>query len=521
LASDICQFHVTGTTVDSTISQVRDGIFEASESCHAGDTLLVSFAGHAILDSGELFLVWHSFHPDRVLQTALPARDVFMALNRSRATSKLLILDCCHAGAVLTPGFRAEAEVSLSEISAQASSFLMLLASDRLERAREVDSLGGGFLTTALCRALESGADADADGETSLSDAVTAIRGWTDAHNRAHPNEPVPIPLLVGKERGPVLLSRTPAWEPWSFHLGDVEMALVPLVRVTLIGRPTEVLAFSKHPITNVQYREFVSASADPRFEPAGYSFDREAMTWETPFRPWDDTKYKQDDLPVVCVNYLMARQYCAWLGGEFAGWRSNRTPSRGVLLGRRLSEIEAVDLLSPAQWSFAAYGTFEPHSLRTAQRRIIVRNQLQIHDKADMPAPIDQSGSRTNSLGVSDLFGNVWEWTLGHAHYAAPSISATRTRFVGDVVSGDGATSRTIELRGGGYLDDAATVVPYVRASELEGGLLTAHTDLGFRVVTLVDIASLPEPVAKMVVRRSVPLPADDRFQRLFPTGQ
>ncbi|MDG4787994.1 SUMF1/EgtB/PvdO family nonheme iron enzyme [Micromonospora sp. WMMD1102] len=522
LGSRICGFDVSGTSATSSVAELRDGIFAVAEQCRPGDTLVVTFAGHALIDGGELFLLWHDSHPERLLRTALPARDVFAAMDRSRATNKLLVLDCCHAGAVLGPGFRAAPATSLNEVAAQAGSFLMLLASDRLERAREVESLSGGFLTVKLCQALERGADSDQDGQTSLGDAVEWIRRQAERHNAYSLGETVPIPLVLGKERGPVILTTAPVWEPWTFRLGSVEMVLLPV----LYGfADAGAVAISRHPVTNDQYREFVTAAdagGQDAVEPAGYSYDPARMSWHEPFRPWDDRRYRAADLPVVCVDYRAAERYCGWLSRRFGGWDPRQRPSDGVVLSRSVDPAYAITLPTPAQWSFAAYGDFEALSPRSASgrtRRMPVRLQPEIHQDAAMPAAAERDGSRTNSLGVSDMFGNVWEWCLGAPLRGHRSTLVAIGDFDDELA--DRGLARTVELRGGGYLDEAANVVPYVRASELQYGLETAHTDLGFRVCTTVEVASLPDQVAEILTYHGVPLPDDSRTFLRLPTGQ
>jgi formylglycine-generating enzyme required for sulfatase activity len=518
LSSRFCGFDVTRTSPATTVAELRQGIFEVAERCRPGDTLVVSFAGHAIVDGDELFLFWHDSHPSRLLQTALPGRDIFMSLNRSRATSKLLILDCCHAGAVLGDGFRSEPGTSLREVSKAASSFHMLLASDRLEEAREINSLGGGFLTVKFCDALERFVDADNDGQTSLADAVDWIRAEAERHNRwvkqsGRTLEPegVPIPLVMGKDRGPLILTTRPSWEPWNFHVGSVEMTLLPVFGEL----PFHGLAISKYPITNSQYREFLSdmGSASSELEPDGYMYDATNMTWDKKFKPQYDPVYGADDLPVVCVDYWKALRYCSWASSKHEWIDGRRAISDGVQLSSRPRPIS---LPTPEEWSFAAYGDFQPHSPMRSGGGLLptpVRRQPEMHQMAESPAPVNRTGARTNSLGVSDMFGNVWEWCLGTSIANVASVAVWGAR--------KSHSPRTVELRGGGFLDDAARVSPYIRASELKDGLSTSHADLGFRIATYVRVASLPEPVQQLFHYYEIPIPDDDRDFRRLPTGQ
>ena len=64
------------------------------------DLVWIHYSGHGLLDeNGELYFAGSTTRPDRPNGTALSARAVQMLLGTCRARQKVLILDCCYAGA--------------------------------------------------------------------------------------------------------------------------------------------------------------------------------------------------------------------------------------------------------------------------------------------------------------------------------------------------------------------------------------------------------------------------------------
>src|SRR5262249_12616139 len=64
-----------------------------------GDTVLVYFAGHGDLDDrGQGFLIPQDCRKEQFGLTALRTEQLKDLLHQSKASQKLLVLDCCHAG---------------------------------------------------------------------------------------------------------------------------------------------------------------------------------------------------------------------------------------------------------------------------------------------------------------------------------------------------------------------------------------------------------------------------------------
>src|SRR5262249_20768445 len=152
-------------------------------------------------DRGELFLVWDTTTKD-LFSSALPAADVVKALNRCQAENKLLILDCCRAGGAV--GLKDGLGVPVDELNIKPDNSLVLMASGRLESAREFDSLEGSFLARHMADALTDNffdADKDEDNRISVHDLMQWLTDRALQHNSSS-KEKVPYPSLFGQQKG-------------------------------------------------------------------------------------------------------------------------------------------------------------------------------------------------------------------------------------------------------------------------------------------------------------------------------
>jgi formylglycine-generating enzyme required for sulfatase activity len=188
--------------------------------------------------------------------------------------------------------------------------------------------------------------------------------------------------------------------------------------------------------------------------------------SWQGPFFPWRNEEFQDPEKPVVCVSYYEARQYCHWVNN----------------LNK---QVKAYTFLpSPELWDITAFQTtfpsYNPDTMFTGYQRI--------HHKEAAPAAIDRTNARSNNLGISDLLGNVWEW----CEKENPTVRSILTR-----------RSYTVELRGGGFLDDLSMVKPALSSDMLLEGVETRHFDLGFRIAAIIPIEDLPEEVQKRMSSR------------------
>jgi formylglycine-generating enzyme required for sulfatase activity len=277
------------------------------------------------------------------------------------------------------------------------------------------------------------------------------------------------------------------------------------MVMLPIYGNSSTAYFISKYPITNRQYKVFVRDTKAQ--EPNGEVYDRKMGGWRGGFFPWKNQDFSDDLLPVVCVSYYDAKRYCKWV--------------QTLCLDNERKFVRKATTCLPwiHIWEFAAFGTSSP----TLKPEVWLRQTSRIHHKALFPAPIDTTGIRTNLLGISDLFGNVWEWCsateeseLDPYNYALAKVSAgpnvsgphITNIGVGSITQSRYATVKTeldAELRGGSYLDDLARVRPFETASRLDDKENTRHSDLSFRICAKVPLYLLDSETIKQLSDRAL----------------
>lgn len=466
LSSPRCNFDVITPKTGDNSWAVRQQLTSITETCLPEDTLICYFSGHGILEKGSLFLFWDNTTPDRLLTTALPVTEIMEALKYCKANSKLLILDCCHAGAVVNMlGLKDAVGLRVEEMLINPDNHLVLMASGRLERARELESLEGSFLTFNICSALGENffeADKDKDNRISIQDLKQWLERKAQEHNREFPDSSVPYPYLFGQQKGNFFLTiDTVDWIPHEFPLVDgITMVVLPV----RLPYNHSALCMSKHPITNAQYKKFVKEVG--KSEPIGKRFFE--GQYQTSFYPWHEDGFRESDKPVVCVSYRDASSYCIWLNEKLITKKSKQFHSYA----------NQIMLPTTREWDFAAFGTMFP----IHDPRIWLNQTRQLHHNSLTPASIDFTGVRTNARGISDMFGNVWEWCSEmHIH---PTIAGRNIE-------------QFAQLRGGSFLDDLSKTEPFYDAVRPE--LRAEHgcySDLGFRIAMKIGIWHLPKDI-------------------------
>ncbi|MBW4501743.1 MAG: SUMF1/EgtB/PvdO family nonheme iron enzyme [Scytonema hyalinum WJT4-NPBG1] len=506
-----CQFEVVRPKSDTSPYQFRELLDKAAASCKTEDTFIFYFAGHGVLDSGELFLILDNTN-SQLQTTALPTDDILASMRRCRARNKLLILDCCHAGGAIR--FRSSGTVPVEELKLDSANHLILMASGRLERVRESERLGGGFLSKKICAALGEKfheADADQDLCLTIDELMDFLEKETAWHNSVYPKQKVPVPYLFGEKKGNFFL--TPDKSPWAPYEiqwpEDSVMVLLPIPpQHDWYGQKRELskyaFAIGKYPITNAQYRSFLrqggaktywphelsgkqdySRGVEKEFinllpeEPKGGRFDFDTQEWVGPFSPWESEDFNDPLKPVVCVSFNEALSYSRWVH-ELA---SEKFPGTFTyIVTEQLWEIAAFGTDSGTRWArrrHRALSTdFESSSRYTGKA----------HQNKSSPTRIDTEGKRINQYGVTDMIGNIWEW--------CGSMNGLFCRFgFEECLAG---YPERISLRGGGFLDDIERVNLILSEHEIPKGKKSRHFDHGFRIASMIPIRTLPDEIQR-----------------------
>jgi hypothetical protein len=164
-----------------TLGNVRRELKAFLDDAKPSDHLLIFFSGHGFIHEGQTFLVLADFDVKNYQKTGLPASEVREALTQCRAAVKFLVLDCCQAGGEksLPDPSLVETELVAKGLELQRVPGCVVLASCQAqEKSYEWPERRQSVFTYWFCRALEGGADKDADGK------ITADEVYEYAYER-------------------------------------------------------------------------------------------------------------------------------------------------------------------------------------------------------------------------------------------------------------------------------------------------------------------------------------------------
>ena len=134
---------------------------------HAGpaDTVLVFFAGHGFLDQRDQgYLAPMDCKRANLGLTGFRTDDLRNSLEQCAAGRKLLILDCCHAGAEREADLSGMSSEELGAAFRQARGLVTLASCGKNQRSCEWEAKGHGLFTHFLALGLRGDADFDQNG---------------------------------------------------------------------------------------------------------------------------------------------------------------------------------------------------------------------------------------------------------------------------------------------------------------------------------------------------------------------
>jgi len=135
------------------------------KNARPGDTALVFFSGHGFLDArGQGFLAPKDCERENLGLTGFRIDDLRDMLSQCKATQKLLVLDCCHAGGVKEGDPPGPSSEQLGEAFQNASGLITLASCSKKQVSHEWKDRRLGLFTYFLTQGLEGGADFDRNG---------------------------------------------------------------------------------------------------------------------------------------------------------------------------------------------------------------------------------------------------------------------------------------------------------------------------------------------------------------------
>lgn len=486
------------------------------------DTVVIYFAGHGMAAEGQSFLCPLDFNGKSPKLTGWRIDELRTALQDCDAGQKLLIIDCCHSGGVVTTsGFGATPQ-ELGGAFESAQGMITIAGCRTNQTSLESEELGHGVFTAMLADGLAGQADFDRNGIIDSDELYKHLLMTVPAAAQQVVADRKQFPVrIIGQDVvGVFALARLNArrgtgreehQEAGRFKLlkpGDVVVNSIGLKLVMLptglfvMGSPASeylrdqeeklvptmrrrALLMGVYEVTQSQYSQVMGAN--PSWFSRSGSGSEEVAGIGT------------DDFPVENVSWGDAMKFCEKLSAmpnEIAAGRKYRLPT----------EAEWEHACRAGAWT--AFHTGDLISPRQANIR---------GDRPYLNSPKGTGLGRTtrvgsyspNLFGLCDMHGNVGEWCLDRLksrgwsarfEAAAGSLPAPNTaedimKLIEDIqalqvadpnlelpIDPIGVTRGDPRVyRGGSYFSD----VGFVRsASHREQNADYSHKTIGFRVV-------------------------------------
>ncbi len=209
---------LTGGAHHDVFAQLDDVLSTLSRD----DLALVYYSGHGLVDRrGRLHLAFENTNEDRLASSAIKVADILDLLHASTARRRLLLLDCCYAGAVGSE-FNRSGLADQVGADAQGSGTIVMAATTKLDVAKENPDYGHGVFTKHLLDGLGGAAD------TQESGTVTAQALYDYVHAQVT-RESQQKPLRFNLEtEGQIVLRRT-GLTPWRDRADAIRQTLFQL----------------------------------------------------------------------------------------------------------------------------------------------------------------------------------------------------------------------------------------------------------------------------------------------------
>jgi hypothetical protein len=165
--------------VDGSARDIQIAIVDFLQARGRNETVVLYLSCHGLLDDWDhLYFAAADTYNNHLTSTGIGADWLWDRLNETRATSQVIVLDCCNSGAFARSGGKGpdDAELDLKRFLPQGQGQAVLMASRAKQRSWVSDPSGAAatpsVFTSALVEGLRSGAaDSDGDGWISVDEA--------------------------------------------------------------------------------------------------------------------------------------------------------------------------------------------------------------------------------------------------------------------------------------------------------------------------------------------------------------
>ena len=231
LAAVLRDIRIAGFEVTTLYNEPRDVVGSAIGNFYrdrrSNDLTLLYFTGHGVKDEdGQLYLAMTNTDRENLRFTGVPSETIRAAMEGSRSRQKVLVLDCCYAGAFpVGLGIKGDPSVhALEQLGGRGC--VVLTSSDAMQLSFEGNqvtetgpvSLRSGpssLFTRFLIEGLRTGkADLDGDGDITLDELYSYV------HDRVIDEQPLQRPKKKEDIEGGICVAQNIYWTVPS-HISD------------------------------------------------------------------------------------------------------------------------------------------------------------------------------------------------------------------------------------------------------------------------------------------------------------
>ncbi|SLN72775.1 Caspase domain protein [Roseovarius albus] len=153
------------------------------------DLLLIYYAGHGLVRNQKLHLAFGNTRSDLIHSTALKYGNLLDVVEQASARTRLMILDCCYAGAAGEDASRSALGEQLQLELGANSRTLVMTAATSTQIAREAQTFGHGVFTKHLLDGLRGAADRNGDGTVDTRELFDYLEEMMQAEHLQRPQK--------------------------------------------------------------------------------------------------------------------------------------------------------------------------------------------------------------------------------------------------------------------------------------------------------------------------------------------